>query len=335
VSAQAMRVLKLFGTDKGVSQVITSLGCEQEYFLVDETLGSERLDLVVCGRTLLGAAPPKGQQMEDHYFGSIPADVLDFMASAERKLFELGIPVKTRHNEVAPGQYEIAPIYENANIAVDHQMLVMHVLRSTAREHGFMCLMHEKPFARVNGSGKHNNWSLSTDTGVNLLDPRDDTHSNMQFLTCLCAVIRAVDLHADLHADIITCLHELMQLCAETCAGALPMATMTTMATQDSDGLQAAHDFLQAHCRERITLDTLAAIAGTSRYQLIRQFNRRFGMTPHALQLDMKIRQARVLLRQGASAADAAYDTGFADQSHFHRVFKSRVAVTPLQYARP
>ena len=158
--------------------------------------------------------------------------------------------------------------------------------------------------------------------------------SAVQLLNRMTAALDAhqVDLHADPQADIITCLHELMQLCAETCAGAL---TMTTMATQGSDGLQAAHDFLQAHCRERITLDTLAAIAGTSRYQLIRQFNRRFGMTPHALQLDMKIRQARVLLRQGASAADAAYDTGFADQSHFHRVFKSRVAVTPLQYARP
>lgn len=135
--------------------------------------------------------------------------------------------------------------------------------------------------------------------------------------------------HAGLQADVITCLHELMLLCAETCAGE------SAMAAGDSDGLQAVHDFLLAHCRERITLDTLAAIAGISRYQLIRQFNRRFGMTPHALQLDMKIRQARVLLRQGASAADAAYDTGFADQSHFHRVFKSRVAVTPLQYARP
>ena len=155
--------------------------------------------------------------------------------------------------------------------------------------------------------------------------------SAVQLLNRMTAALDAhqVDLHADLQADIITCLHELMQLCAETCASPL------TMATQGSDGLQAAHDFLQAHCRERITLDTLAAIAGTSRYQLIRQFNRRFGMTPHALQLDMKIRQARVLLRQGASAADAAYDTGFADQSHFHRVFKSRVAVTPLQYARP
>ncbi len=207
VSTQAMRVLKLFGADRGVNQVITTLGCEQEYFLIDEQLGAQRLDIVVCGRTLLGAAPPKGQQMEDHYFGSIPAAVLDYMAAAERQLFELGIPVKTRHNEVAPGQYELAPTFENANIAVDHQMLVMHVLRSTAREHGFMCLLHEKPFARVNGSGKHNNWSLSTDTGVNLLDPRDDTHTNMQFLTFLCAVIRAVDLHADLLRASIASVH--------------------------------------------------------------------------------------------------------------------------------
>jgi len=198
VSRQALRVLRIFGADHGVNQVITTLGVEQEYFLVDAELAHERPDLLICGRTLIGAPAPKGQQLEDHYFGSIPQRVLAFMAEVERRLFELGVPVKTRHNEVAPGQFELAPTFENANVAVDHQMITMSVLRETAERHGFVCLMHEKPFAGVNGSGKHNNWSLSTDTGVNLLDPRDDTHTNMQFLVFLCAVIRAVDMHAEL-----------------------------------------------------------------------------------------------------------------------------------------
>jgi glutamine synthetase len=198
VSKQAMRILRIFGADKGANQVITTLGVEQEYFLVDRELASARPDLLICGRTLVGAPAPKGQQLEDHYFGSIPQRVLGYMAEVEKRLFELGVPVKTRHNEVAPGQFELAPTFENANVAVDHQMITMSVLKETAERHGFACLMHEKPFAGVNGSGKHNNWSLSTDTGVNLLDPRDDTHTNMQFLTFLCAVIRAVDVHAEL-----------------------------------------------------------------------------------------------------------------------------------------
>lgn len=205
VSKQAMRVLKFFGTDKNVKTVITTLGCEQEYFLVDEELVNQRLDLSICGRTLIGAPAPKGHQLDDHYFGSIPDRVLAYMADVEHRLFELGIPVKTRHNEVAPGQYEVAPTFERTNVAADHQMLLMHVMRATAPRHGFKCLLHEKPFAGVNGSGKHNNWSISTDTGVNLLDPRSDTHNNMQFLVFLCAVIRAIDLHADLlRASIAT-----------------------------------------------------------------------------------------------------------------------------------
>jgi len=198
VSEQAMRILKIFGTDKGVSQVITTLGCEQEYFLVDLDLAEQRPDLMIVGRTLIGSTPPKGHQLDDHYFGAISERVMSFMTDVERRLYELGVPVRTRHNEVAPGQYEVAPTFENANVAVDHQMLTMHVLRTVAPHHGFMCLLHEKPFAGVNGSGKHNNWSMSTDTGVNLLDPRNETHANMQFLTFLCAVVRAVDMHADL-----------------------------------------------------------------------------------------------------------------------------------------
>ena len=198
VSAQAMRILRFFGTDAGATRVIATLGAEQEYFLVDRDLVMDRLDLRICGRTLIGATPPKGHQLHDHYFGAIPDRVMAFMAEVERRLFELGVPVKTRHNEVAPGQYELAPIFENANVAVDHQMITMHVLRSVAAQFGFECLLHEKPFAGVNGSGKHCNWSISTDTGTNLLDPRDETHTNMQFLVFLCAVLRAVDVRADL-----------------------------------------------------------------------------------------------------------------------------------------
>tara|TARA_X000001036_G_scaffold216460_2_gene202612 strand:- start:3295 stop:5445 length:2151 start_codon:yes stop_codon:yes gene_type:complete len=198
VNEQAMRILRLFGSETGVNRVITTLGLEQEYFLVDEAFVANRPDLLLCGRTLLGATPPKGHQLDDHYFGKIPERVLAFMDDAEQQLYELGIPVKTRHNEVAPGQYEIAPSYENANVASDHQMLLMEVMKATAKAHGFRCLLHEKPFAGVNGSGKHNNWSVATDTGKNLLSPGKSPQDNPQFLTFLCAVIRAVDMHADL-----------------------------------------------------------------------------------------------------------------------------------------
>jgi glutamine synthetase len=198
LSVQAFRILKLFGTDKGVTRVFTTVGPEQEYFLVDRELFFKRPDLVITERSLFGAKPPKGQQLEDHYFGTIPGRVLAFMADVERELWALGIPVKTRHNEVAPGQYEIAPIFEMSQLASDHQMLTMETLKRVAPRHGLAAILHEKPFAGVNGSGKHNNWSMSTDTGVNLLDPRNDTHTNLQFLVFLVAVIHAVDTHADL-----------------------------------------------------------------------------------------------------------------------------------------
>lgn len=198
LSAQAMRILRLFGQDQGVNRVYSTMGAEQEYFLIDRQFYYARPDLMVCNRTLCGAKPSKDQQMEDHYFGAIPPRVLAFMAEVDRELYALGVPVKTRHNEVAPGQYEIAATFENANVAADHQMLVMETLKRVAPRHGLQCLLHEKPFAGMNGSGKHNNWSLMTDTGVNLLDPREQTHTNIQFLVFLCAVIRAVDLHADL-----------------------------------------------------------------------------------------------------------------------------------------
>jgi glutamine synthetase len=198
LSEQAMRILRLFGTDHGVSRVMCTAGCEQEYFLIDREYYLRRPDLLACDRTLFGARPPKGQQLEDHYFGSIPARVMAFMAEVERDLYRLGVPVKTRHNEVAPGQYELAPIFEYANIAADHQMLVMETLKRVAQKHGLQCILHEKPFAGINGSGKHLNWSMATNTGVNLLDPRDETHTNLQFLVYLCAVIRAVDTYGDL-----------------------------------------------------------------------------------------------------------------------------------------
>ena len=198
LSKQALRILRIFGTVGTASRVYTTVGPEQEYFLVDRELYFRRPDLVACERTLFGAKPPKGQQLEDNYFGSIPARVLAYMGEVEHELYRLAVPVKTRHNEVAPGQYEIAPLFEASNVASDHQMLIMETLKRVAVRHGLVALLHEKPFAGINGSGKHNNWSMSTDTGVNLLDPQDETHTNLEFLTFLCAVIRAVDLHADL-----------------------------------------------------------------------------------------------------------------------------------------
>ncbi len=198
INEQAMRILKIFGTDEGVGQVQTTLGTEQEYFLIDRNLYYARPDLSTCDRTLFGAMPPKHQQLDDHYFGSIPSRVLSCMAEVEDELYRLGVPVKTRHNEVAPGQYEIAPVFEGMNTACDHQMLVMETLKRVAARFGLKAILHEKPFANVNGSGKHCNWSLATDSGVNLLDPQDETHTNLQFLTFLCGVIRAVHLNGDL-----------------------------------------------------------------------------------------------------------------------------------------
>lgn len=197
LSNQALRALKLFGINNS-KRVYSTVGCEQEYFLVDQEFYYSRPDLVQTGRTLIGAKPPKGQEMEDHYFGSIPDRVLSFMMEAEYELYRLGVPVKTRHNEVAPGQYEIAPIFEKANLAADHQQLTMITLKRVARKYGLVCILHEKPFAGVNGSGKHTNWSMSTDNGFNLLEPGEDPHTNMSFLFFSTAVIKAVYDHQDL-----------------------------------------------------------------------------------------------------------------------------------------
>jgi len=211
IDRQALRILKLFennttgnnpsaDSDKRSSpkRVITTVGAEQEYFLVDKELYLKRPDLILTGRTLFGAPPSKGQEMGDHYFGSIKPRIAAFMRDLEEELWQLGVYVKTKHNETAPGQYELAPIFSTTNIACDHNQLTMELLKNIANRHGLACLLHEKPFARVNGSGKHNNWSLSTDTGINLLEPGETPFENAQFLLFLVAVIKAVDKYQDL-----------------------------------------------------------------------------------------------------------------------------------------
>ncbi len=197
IDRQAMRILRLFGNTTA-KRVITTVGPEQEYFLIDKEVYLKRPDLVNCGRTLFGARPPKGQELEDHYFGSLKPRVSAFMKELEKELWKLGILAKTKHNEVAPAQHELAPIFTTTNIATDHNQLTMELMKSIANKHGLACLLHEKPFAGVNGSGKHNNWSISTDTGANLLEPGDTPFENAQFLLFLTAVIKAVDDYQDL-----------------------------------------------------------------------------------------------------------------------------------------
>ena len=197
LSRSAIRALRLLG-DEEAQRVFTTVGPEQEYFLIDEQYFYERPDLVTTGRTLFGTKPPKGHELDDHYFGSIPERILAYMLETERELVKLGVPVKTRHNEVAPGQYEIAPIFENSNVGSDHQQLTMQVMQNVARRYGLVCLLHEKPFAGVNGSGKHNNWSMGTDSGANLMDPGDTPAENVSFLFFCTAVIQAVNKHQGL-----------------------------------------------------------------------------------------------------------------------------------------
>jgi glutamine synthetase len=197
LSKSAIRALKLFG-NASAQRVFTTVGPEQEYFLIDEQYYFERPDLITTGRTLFGAKPAKGHELDDHYFGSIPERILAYMLETERELAKLGVPVKTRHNEVAPNQYELAPVFENSNVGSDHQQLTMQVMQNVARRYGLVCLLHEKPFAGVNGSGKHNNWSMGTDGGENLLEPGDTPHDNLQFLFFCAAVIQAVNKHQGL-----------------------------------------------------------------------------------------------------------------------------------------
>lgn len=196
VNRHAMRILKLFGTP--ANEVITTVGPEQEYFLIDRDLYNQRKDLIFCGRTLFGAKAPKGQELEDHYFGAIKPKVAAFMQDLDEELWKLGILAKTKHNEVAPCQHELAPIFGTTNTATDHNQLTMEIMQKVAIRHNLACLLHEKPFAGVNGSGKHNNWSIATDTGINLLEPGNSPHENAQFLLFLCAVIKAVDDYQDL-----------------------------------------------------------------------------------------------------------------------------------------
>ncbi|MDD5924424.1 MAG: glutamine synthetase III [Clostridia bacterium] len=197
LSKQAVRILRLFGNNE-VTSVSSTVGPEQEYFLIDRELYNKRKDLQFTGRTLIGARPPKGQELEDHYFGSIKPRVTAYMKELDEELWKLGIYAKTKHNEVAPGQHELAPIFTTTNIATDHNQLTMEVMKKIARKHGLACLLHEKPFNCVNGSGKHNNWSITTNTGVNLLEPGETPYENAQFLLFLCAVIKAVDEYQDL-----------------------------------------------------------------------------------------------------------------------------------------
>ena len=197
IDKQALRILKLFGNNEA-KRVITTIGPEQEYFLIDTEVFRKRPDLMYCGRTLFGARPPKGQELEDHYFGAIKPRVAAFMKDLDEELWKLGVPAKTKHNEVAPAQHELAPVFGTTNVATDHNQILMELLKTVANKHGLTCLLHEKPFAGVNGSGKHNNWSISTDTGINLLEPGDTPSQNAQFLLFLTAVIKAVDEYQDL-----------------------------------------------------------------------------------------------------------------------------------------
>lgn len=196
LSKQALRVLKALGNTTS-TKVITTVGPEQEYFIVDKKLFEQRKDLIYSGRTLFGAMPPKGQELEDHYFGSIKDRISAYMKEVDEELWKLGVTAKTKHNEVAPAQHELAPIFSTTNIATDHNQLVMEVMKKVALRHDLVCLLHEKPFAGINGSGKHNNWSMGTDDGMNLLEPGHDPHENIQFLVFLCAVIKAVDEYSD------------------------------------------------------------------------------------------------------------------------------------------
>lgn len=197
LNVEALKLLRILGNTE-VKHITTTVGPEQEYFLVDKELYNQRKDLIFCGRTLVGAPAPKGQEMEDHYFGTLKPRVAAYMHDLDEELWKLGIPAKTKHNEVAPAQHELAPVFDTTNVAVDHNQLTMEIMKKVADKHGMVCLLHEKPFEGINGSGKHNNWSMSTDTGVNLLDPGKTPAENTQFLVFLVAVIKAVDDYADL-----------------------------------------------------------------------------------------------------------------------------------------
>ena len=205
INTQALRILRLFGNTTS-HRVVPSVGAEQEYFIVDRDKYLKRKDLIYTGRTLFGAMPPKGQELEDHYFGSIRERIAAYMNDINHELWMLGVPAKTQHNEVAPAQHELAPVYEQVNVAVDHNQVTMETMKKVAGRHGLTCLLNEKPFAGVNGSGKHNNWSLTSDDGINMLNPGDTPHENIQFLLVLACILKAVDRHADLLRESAACV---------------------------------------------------------------------------------------------------------------------------------
>lgn len=205
INTQALRILRLFGNTT-TKRVVPSVGAEQEYFIVDREKYLQRKDLIYTGRTLFGAMPPKGQELEDHYFGSIRERIASYMNDINHELWMLGVPAKTQHNEVAPAQHELAPVYEQVNVAVDHNQVTMETMKKVAGRHGLTCLLNEKPFAGVNGSGKHNNWSLTSDDGINMLNPGDTPHENIQFLLVLACILKAVDKHADLLRESAACV---------------------------------------------------------------------------------------------------------------------------------
>ena len=222
INRQARRVLKLFGNDD-VTSVKTTVGPEQEYFLVDKDVFNQRKDLLYTGRTLFGAKPPKGQEMEDHYFGVLKPRVQAFMKDLDEELWRLGVLAKTEHNEAAPAQHELAPVFTTTNIAADHNQLTMEIMQRLAKQHNLVCLLHEKPFEGVNGSGKHNNWSISTNTGVNLLEPGETPYENAQFLLFLCAVIKAVDDYQDLlRVSVATAGNDHLPWCPSSLATSSP-----------------------------------------------------------------------------------------------------------------
>lgn len=236
LSHSAIRVLRLLG-DNQSTHVWTNLGVEQEFFVIDRGFYLARPDLISCGRTLQGAQPSKGQQMEDHYFGALERRILSFLQDVEWRLWKLAVPTTTRHNEVAPSQYEVAPIFEKSSLACDHNMLTMEILKETAREHDFICLLHEKPFAGVNGSGKHNNWSMSTNTGVNLMEPGHTPSQNTRFMVFLAAVVRAISIHGDVLRASIAVPGNDHRLGANEAPPAIISIFMGDMLTQAIDDL--------------------------------------------------------------------------------------------------
>lgn len=248
---QALRILRLFGNNTA-KRVITTVGPEQEYFLIDKEKYLKRPDLVITGRTLFGAQPPKGQELEDHYFGSIPPRVSAFMKDLEEKLWEVGVLAKTKHNEVAPAQHELAPIFSTTNISTDHNQLTMELLKSVADKHGLACLLHEKPFAGVNGSGKHVNWSISTDNGVNLLEPGETPYENAQFLLFLTAVIKAVDEYQDLLRVSVASAGNDHRLGANEAPPAIVSMFLGEELTEILEALENGNSY---HCKEKHNME--------------------------------------------------------------------------------